>query len=101
MEGVDKIHIIRLDCCKNEYCPECLFAWFGKQFSCPLCRAHRFSFRGKVGRVARTRSPMPVKEAVRLAVAGSVLIPIVLNANPAQGPMLVFLILFAIFVKAT
>ena len=40
-----------------------------------------------------------VKEAAHMAVIGSVLFPVLLEISPTQGPIFVFLIIFAVFVR--
>lgn len=97
LETISKRHAVTLDCCNNRFCPECLFDWFHRKVSCPLCRAEKFNIYGCVERSRLQREAMfPLRYAIRIAVAGSVLFPILLQLTPAHGPVFVFLIIFSV-----
>ena len=99
LEDIQRGQAVHLSCCKNTFCPECLFKWFAMRPSCPLCRSESFCFRGAVRPGKQPERVVPVKEALRLAAAGTVLAPLILASSPVQGPELLFLVFFAALLR--
>lgn len=96
LETISNRHMVVLNCCRNIFCPECLFTWFQRQVSCPLCRAEKFELHGRVGRSRVPRKLLfPFRRAVRVAVVCSVLSPLLLQLTPVHGPVFIFLVIFS------
>ena len=85
----------------NKFHPECLFKWFSRQESCPLCRATVMKLSGEIDASMRQGKPETKMDRKLLAdfFVYACFAWLIYRSNPMNGPLYAFCFLYTFIIR--
>lgn len=99
LEDLRSRHFIQLHCCKNKFHPECLFKWFSRQQSCPLCRSTVMNISGTIDASMRQQQSEMDRKLLADFFVYACFAWLIYNSNPVNGPLYAFCFLYTFIVR--